>query len=112
MSADAVFSAPADFAASREAVDAGVAKDALAETVAAAIAELRPVLNRDGGDIELVRIDGDLVVIDLKGACLGCVLSQVTLAGVRKRIVERAGRPLKVVPRHAFVALGRMKAAQ
>jgi Fe-S cluster biogenesis protein NfuA len=112
MTVDAVFPTSADFAAPREAEKTGAAPAALAEAVAAAIAELRPVLNRDGGDIELVRIEGDLVVIDLKGTCMGCVLSQVTLAGVRKRIVERVGRPLKVVPRHAFVALGRMKAAQ
>lgn len=93
----------------------GPAADAtptLTERVAAAIAELRPHLNRDGGDIELVEIDGDIVVVDLKGTCVGCVLSSVTIAGVRKRIVEAVGRPLRVVPRAAFVPLKRMRAAR
>jgi Fe-S cluster biogenesis protein NfuA len=68
------------------------------DLIARAIADLRPILQRDGGDIELVTIDGDLVVIDLKGACTGCVLASVTVAGIRKRIVDLVGRPLRVVP--------------
>lgn len=83
-----------------------------AERVAKAIEELRPVLQRDGGDIELVRIDGDIVVVDLKGTCVGCVLASVTVTGIRKRMVELVGRPLKVIPKSAFVPLRRMKAAR
>lgn len=67
-----------------------------------AIAECRPNLMRDGGDIELVRVDGDMVIVDLKGPCTGCVLASVTLAGVRKRICELVGRPLRVVPLSAI----------
>lgn len=88
------------------------AAEPLTEAVMKAIEELRPVLKRDGGDLELVKIEGDLVVIDLKGTCVGCVLSSVTVAGIRKRIVEKIGRPLRVVPRSAFVPLSRMRAAQ
>jgi NifU-like protein len=66
--------------------------------IESAIAELRPRLQRDGGDIRLIAIDGDMVVVDLKGSCAGCALSSLTLAGVRKRLVDRIGRPLRVVP--------------
>jgi len=63
-----------------------------------AIAELRPRLQRDGGDIQLIAIDGDMVIVDLKGSCAGCALSSLTLAGVRKRLIDLVGRPLRVVP--------------
>jgi Fe-S cluster biogenesis protein NfuA len=78
----------------------------LYDLVEKAIAELKPHLNRDGGDIKLVTIDGDMVVVDLTGNCTGCVLSSVTLAGVRKRIIDLVGRPLKVVPQSALIAAG------
>jgi NifU-like protein len=70
--------------------------------IEAAIADLRVHLKRDGGDIELVSIDGDRIVVDLKGNCTGCVLSSVTLAGIRARLVEAVGRPLRVIPLSAF----------
>lgn len=46
--------------------------------------ELRPGLQADGGDLELVDIDGDRVIVKLKGACAGCPGAQSTL----KRWVE------------------------
>jgi Fe-S cluster biogenesis protein NfuA len=66
--------------------------------IESAIAELRPHLQRDGGDIQLIAIDGDMVIVDLKGSCAGCALSSLTLAGVRKRLIDLVGRPLRVVP--------------
>jgi len=68
------------------------------EQIESAIAELRPRLQRDGGDIQLIAIDGDMVIVDLKGSCAGCALSSLTLAGVRKRLIDLVGRPLRVVP--------------
>jgi Fe-S cluster biogenesis protein NfuA len=66
--------------------------------IAAVIAEMRPVLQRDGGDIELIAIQGDMVVVDMKGSCVGCVLASVTLAGVRKKLIDAVGMPLRVMP--------------
>lgn len=84
----------------------------LAEQVTKALEELRPHLQRDGGDIELVEIDGDIVVVDMKGSCVGCALSSVTLAGVRKKLIDAVGRPsLRVVPKSAIVSIRRMRAA-
>ncbi|MGB8603392.1 MAG: NifU family protein [Rhizomicrobium sp.] len=83
----------------------------LAEQVTKALEELRPHLQRDGGDIELVEIDGDIVVVDMKGSCVGCALSSVTLAGVRKKLIDAVGRPsLRVVPKAAIVSIRRMRA--
>lgn len=76
-----------------------------------AIAELRPTLQRDGGDIQLVAVDGDIVIVDMKGACSGCVLASVTVAGIRKRIIDRIGRPVKVVPRSAMALFKKEVAA-
>jgi NifU-like protein len=76
-----------------------------------AIADLRPTLQRDGGDIQLVAIDGDIVVVDMKGACSGCVLASVTVAGIRKRLIDRIGRPVKVVPRSAMAPFKKEAAA-
>jgi NifU-like protein len=63
-----------------------------------AVEELRPHLRRDGGDCELVDIDGNTVMIRLSGACVGCQMASVTVAGVQERLVQKLGLPLRVVP--------------
>ncbi|MBC8208541.1 MAG: Fe-S cluster assembly protein NifU [Desulfobulbaceae bacterium] len=52
--------------------------------------EIRPGLRKDGGDIELVDVDGDFVLVSLRGACTSCTKSQTTL----KEYVERKLREL------------------
>ncbi len=44
--------------------------------------EIRPALRQDGGDLELVDVDGNSVKVRFRGACAGCVVSQVTLKDV------------------------------
>lgn len=41
--------------------------------------EIRPPLQKDGGDLELVDIVGDHVIVKLKGACIGCIASNLTI---------------------------------
>ncbi len=41
--------------------------------------EIRPTLRQDGGDIELVDVEGSQVVVNLRGTCASCSKSQVTL---------------------------------
>lgn len=41
--------------------------------------EIKPSLKKDGGDIELVDVDGNTVLVKLRGTCATCVASQVTL---------------------------------
>jgi NifU-like protein len=52
--------------------------------------EIRPGLRKDGGDIELVDVDGDFVTVSLRGACTSCAKSQTTL----KEYVEKKLREL------------------
>jgi len=47
--------------------------------VEAEIEKIRPVLQRDGGDIEFVGLDDRVVKVKLKGACSGCAMATVTL---------------------------------
>lgn len=57
----------------------------LKEQVEKALGELRPRLQADGGDIELMEIDQGVVKVRLKGACAGCPMSMMTLkAGVEQ----------------------------
>ena len=41
--------------------------------------EIKPALNQDGGDIELVDVDGNRVLVKLRGTCASCSKSQITL---------------------------------
>lgn len=60
------------------------------EKVEKAIEEVKPYLKADGGDIELVAVEGDTVKVRLKGACEGCPMSRMTLQwGVERFIKKR-----------------------
>jgi NifU-like protein len=63
-----------------------------------AIEELRPHLRRDGGDCELIDVDGDQVLVKLTGACVGCQMSAATVNGIQERLIEKLGMPLRVLP--------------
>jgi Fe-S cluster biogenesis protein NfuA len=49
------------------------------EEIAQALEEVRPHLQVDGGDVELVDIEDGIVKVRLTGACAGCPMSQMTL---------------------------------
>ena len=52
--------------------------------------EIRPALRKDGGDIELIDVDGDFVTVSLRGACVSCTKSQTTLKEyVEKKLREQ-----------------------
>ncbi len=52
--------------------------------------EIKPTLKKDGGDIELVDVDGDFVTVSLRGSCSGCQSSQTTLKEyVEKKLREQ-----------------------
>lgn len=54
--------------------------------------EIRPGLKKDGGDIELIDVDGDFVIVSLRGACKSCTKSQTTI----KEYVEKKLRELVI----------------
>ena len=62
------------------------------------IESIRPNLQRDHGDIELLDVDGKNVYVKLTGACTGCQLASSTLGGVQQRLIEDLGEFVKVIP--------------
>ncbi|MBN2453214.1 MAG: NifU family protein [Candidatus Omnitrophica bacterium] len=62
-----------------------------------ALAKVRLALQQDGGDIELVAIEDGVVKVRLKGACAGCPMSQMTLAGFVERELKGAVPEVKRV---------------
>lgn len=49
------------------------------EKVEEILKEIRPSLQADGGDVELVSVDDGVVSVRLTGACVGCPMSTMTL---------------------------------
>jgi len=62
----------------------------LEERVKEVLDKVRPALQADGGDVELISVDDDNVVtVRLTGACAGCPMSQMTLKGGIERILKQ-----------------------
>lgn len=58
------------------------------EKVEAVLEKVRPMLQSDGGDVELVDVtDQGIVIVRLTGACKGCPMSQMTLKNGIERII-------------------------
>ncbi len=57
------------------------------EKVEKALEKIRPMLQRDGGNVELVGVEGSVVKVRLTGACRGCPMSQMTLKGGIERVI-------------------------
>jgi Fe-S cluster biogenesis protein NfuA len=56
-----------------------------------ALAQIRPCLQRDGGDIEFVEYTPDNIVnVRLQGACSGCPGATITLQAIVERIIKEA----------------------
>jgi len=64
-----------------------------------ALEEIRPMLQADGGDVELVEVSEDGVVsVRLQGACQGCPMSQMTVKnGIERLLMERVDGVIEVV---------------
>lgn len=61
----------------------------LKEKVEKVLGEIRPQLQADGGDVELVEVTDDNVVkVRLQGACAGCPMAQMTLKNGIERILK------------------------
>ncbi|UCD72522.1 MAG: NifU family protein [Candidatus Bathyarchaeota archaeon] len=67
------------------------------ERLEKALEELRPHLQADGGDVELVDYENGIVKVRLKGACAGCPMSQMTLQwGVERFLKGKIPEVIKV----------------
>ena len=68
------------------------------EKVEAALAKIRPALQADGGDVELVEVKGGVVKVMLKGACAGCPVATMTLKqGIERLLKEQIPEVKEVV---------------
>ncbi|MGQ9673570.1 MAG: NifU family protein [Candidatus Aminicenantales bacterium] len=68
------------------------------EKVEAALNKVRPALMADGGDVELIDVEGDGVVkVRLTGACGGCPMSQMTLKMGIERFLKKEVPEVKEV---------------
>lgn len=69
------------------------------ESVRQALEEIRPALQADGGDVSLVKIEGNDVYVRLEGACSGCPAAGMTLLyGVTRVLKERLPEIGEVLP--------------
>lgn len=68
------------------------------EKVEAALAEIRPFLQSDGGDITLISIENGSVKVRLEGNCVGCSVNQMTLkSGVEMTIKKHVPQIEEVI---------------
>ena len=60
--------------------------------------KIRPILMRDGGDVELVEVNDGTVKVKLTGACAGCPMSTMTLKmGIEKILKQEVPEVKEVV---------------
>jgi len=72
-------------------------KETIEDRVDRAIQELRPNLQADGGDIELLGVEKGVVKVKLKGACVGCPMSTMTIQwGVENFLKKKIPEIVKV----------------
>jgi len=68
------------------------------EDVQAVLEQIRPALQADGGDVELVDIKDGVVHLKLTGACNGCPMSAMTLKmGIERILKERVPEVTEVI---------------
>ena len=61
----------------------------MTKKVQEALDKIRPMLQADGGDVELVDIEDGVVKVRLQGACAGCPMSQMTLKNGIEKILKK-----------------------
>jgi Fe-S cluster biogenesis protein NfuA len=61
------------------------------------LSDIRPQLQADGGDIELVDVEEGIVKVRLKGACAGCPMSKMTLKNGVERYLKSKIQGIKKV---------------
>ena len=67
------------------------------EKVEKALESIRPALQADGGDIELVNVEDGVVKVRLMGACGGCPMSSMTMSQGVEQAVKKAVPEVKKV---------------
>ena len=78
-------------------------QDAHWQSVVDTINELRPHIQADGGDMTLVSVTPRQVTVSLSGSCSGCMMTDMTLAWLQQKLMERTGSYMDVVAAPAAV---------
>ncbi|MDO9262130.1 MAG: NifU family protein [Flavobacteriaceae bacterium] len=77
--------------------------DELRQAVENALAEIRPYLVADGGDISIIEITSDEVVVQFEGACQTCTINQMTLKNGVEETIKRHAPEIKKVTEFKFL---------
>jgi Fe-S cluster biogenesis protein NfuA len=73
-------------------------QDTMYDEVLDVLDKLRPFLQRDGGDVELVDVEDGIIKLRLMGACGSCPSSTITLkAGIERALLEEVDGVVEVV---------------
>jgi Fe-S cluster biogenesis protein NfuA len=73
-------------------------ENSMYDSVLEVLDKLRPFLQRDGGDVELVDVEDGIVKLKLMGACGSCPSSTITLkAGIERALMEEIEEVKEVV---------------
>ncbi len=70
---------------------------------------VRPQIQADHGDVELVDVVENTVFINMTGACSGCQMASMTLSGIQQLLIQELGEFLKVVPASKAGALAQVE---
>ncbi len=84
-----------------EAAAAGMTNLQRIKKIEAVLESVRPQLKRDGGDIELLDVDGKTIYVAMTGACAGCQMEALTLQGIQQKLMEELKEFIKIVPTKA-----------
>ena len=72
--------------------------EALLKKIDTVLDQIRPNIQMDGGDIELVNVENGIVYIKLHGACVGCPASIFTLKlGIEEALKEHISEVIEVI---------------
>ena len=84
-----------------EAAPVGMTNLQRIKKIEAVLESIRPQLKRDGGDIELLDVDGKTIYVAMTGACAGCQMEALTLQGIQQKLMEELKEFIKIVPTKA-----------
>lgn len=71
--------------------------DELRQNIEKALDEIRPYLIADGGDISIIDITNDEVIVQFEGACQSCTINQMTLKNGVEETIKRYAPQIKKV---------------
>ncbi len=70
--------------------------------IEALLEEIRPNLQRDHGDVELLEVDGRNIYVNMTGSCSGCQMASMTLGGIQQHLAEGLDELIQVLPAEAL----------